>query len=136
MSDQSQDHSQKTEEPTQKRLTEAREKGQIARSQEVNHWFMILAFAILVGLLAPGAASGVTRILRSFIAQPHLMGLDSGALAALLRDTGAGLGWALALPALVAVLAATLAGLVQTGFLISTEPVKPKLPSLAAEATM
>ena len=54
MADDRQDDSQKTEEPTQKRLREAHDKGQVARSQEVNHWFMILAFAILLGLLAPG----------------------------------------------------------------------------------
>ena len=131
MADDSQDDSQKTEEPTQKRLTEAREKGQIARSQEVNHWFMILAFAILVGVLAPGAADGVTRTLQSFIERPHMMAVDGGALGPLLRETVARLGRALALPALVALLAAAAAGLVQTGFLLSAEPVKPKLEKIS-----
>jgi flagellar biosynthesis protein FlhB len=32
-----QDQSQKTEEPTQRRLDEARRKGQVATSREVNH---------------------------------------------------------------------------------------------------
>jgi len=131
MSDERPDDSQKTEEPTQKRLTEAREKGQIARSQEVNHWFMILALAILVGILAPGAAGGVARTLRGFVEQPHMMGLDGGSLAPLLRDTGSRLAWDLALPALVAMLAAALAGLVQTGFLLSAEPIKPKLEKIS-----
>ena len=40
------DDSQKTEEPTGKRLSDAREKGQVPRSQEVSHWFMILALAL------------------------------------------------------------------------------------------
>ncbi len=131
MADDRPDDSQKTEEPTQKRLTEAREKGQVARSQEVNHWFMILAFAILVGALAPGTADGVARTMQEFLARPHMIDLDSGALGPLLRETGARLGRALALPALVALLAAAAAGLVQTGFVFSADPVKPKLEKIS-----
>ena len=40
-----QDESQKTEEPTQKRLEEAHKKGEVAKSQEIKHWFMIFGHA-------------------------------------------------------------------------------------------
>ena len=36
-----QDNSQKTEDPTQKRLEEARKKGDIAKSQDVPIWFLM-----------------------------------------------------------------------------------------------
>ena len=35
------DQSQKTEEPSQKRLGEAQAKGQVVESQEVSHWFSL-----------------------------------------------------------------------------------------------
>ena len=71
MAEDRQDDSQKTEEPSQKRLQEAREKGQVAKSQEVGHWFMILAFTVMVGLLAPDIARGLTGALYGFVARPH-----------------------------------------------------------------
>ena len=41
------DSSEKTEDPTQKRLDDAHERGDVAKSQEVNTWF-IIAGATLV----------------------------------------------------------------------------------------
>ena len=35
------DDSDKTQDPTQKRLDEAHDRGDVAKSQEVNTWFMI-----------------------------------------------------------------------------------------------
>ncbi len=52
MADDQKDNSQKTEDPTQRRLEQAREKGQVAKSQEVTHWFMILAGALIVEVTA------------------------------------------------------------------------------------
>ena len=40
---------EKTEEPTPKRLRESRERGQVAKSQEINHWFMFLVVLNLLG---------------------------------------------------------------------------------------
>ena len=40
------DDAQKTEEPTQKKLDDARKKGQVASSQEVKSWAIIIAGAI------------------------------------------------------------------------------------------
>jgi flagellar biosynthetic protein FlhB len=42
------DSAQKTEKPTPKRLREAREKGQIARSQDLNTWAAMLATTVLL----------------------------------------------------------------------------------------
>jgi flagellar biosynthetic protein FlhB len=35
------DSADKTEDPTQKRLDDAHERGDVAKSQEINTWFMI-----------------------------------------------------------------------------------------------
>ncbi len=54
-----QDPSQKTEEPTQKRLADAERKGQVAKSQEVGHWFMILGITLALLMFAPTVARDV-----------------------------------------------------------------------------
>ena len=43
-----QDNSQKTEDPTQHKLEEARKKGDVAKSQDVPIWFLILATAAIM----------------------------------------------------------------------------------------
>ena len=131
MADDRRDDSQKTEEPTQKRLREAREKGQIAKSQEVGHWFMILAFAITVGYLAPGMAGGVAKALSGFVARPHAAAMDGAGLRDLLLETAGFLGLALLAPFALAMAAAVAAGLVQSGFVLSLEPLRPKLEKIS-----
>jgi flagellar biosynthetic protein FlhB len=125
------DESQKTEEPTQKRLQEAQQKGQVAKSQEVGHWFMILAFAIIVGFVAPGVVQGLGRALYGFVARPHTIPVDGSGLAGLLGELSARVGLALLLPVLLALAAAVAAGLIQTGFVFSAEPIKPKLEKIS-----
>ena len=52
-----QDESQKTEEPTPKKLMDARKKGEVAMSQEVKHWFILLAaLGILVAIARSAGA--------------------------------------------------------------------------------
>ena len=50
-----QDNSQKTEDPTQRKLEEARKKGDVAKSPDVPIWFLILATA---AIMAGGRAAG------------------------------------------------------------------------------
>jgi flagellar biosynthetic protein FlhB len=131
MADDRPDDSQKTEEPTQKRLREARDKGQIAKSQEVGHWFMILAFAITVGYLAPGMAGGIAEALGGFIARPHAAAMDAAGLRDLLLETAGLLGLALLPPFGLAMAAAVSAGLIQSGVVFSLEPMRPKLEKIS-----
>ena len=131
MAEENQDKSQKTEEPTQKRLDDARKKGQVAVSREVNHWFMILAATIMVMMLLPSAMTSFGGIFTKFIEQPHLISTDLIAMTEVLKGT-----WKdsvlVMLPTLVLlVLAAIAAGLIQNGLIISTEQMKPKLEKIS-----
>ena len=47
------DDAQKTEEPSDKKLEKARSKGQVASSQEVKSWFVLLAGTIGIVFMAP-----------------------------------------------------------------------------------
>lgn len=131
MAEENQDESQKTEEPTQKRLEDARQKGQVAVSREVNHWFMILAATIMMMMFLPGAMSNFGGIFTKFIEQPHLISTDLIAMTKLLRGAWKESVMAM-LPSLVLlVLAAIAAGLVQNGLIISAEQMKPKLEKIS-----
>lgn len=131
MAEESQDQSQKTEEPTQKRLDDAREKGQVAVSREVNHWFMILAGTIMVMMFLPGMMTDFGGIFVKFIEQPHLISVTPAGMTALLKST-----WTEAILAMLPsltllVLAALAAGLIQNGLIVSTEQLKPKLEKIS-----
>ncbi len=128
------DDSLKTEEPTPRRLEEAREKGQVAKSQEVGHWFMILALAMIIALLAPQAAARLTDALEGLIARAHLFPLDQGGLGRLLGSLVLEVSLVLALPLAVVVIAAVLSGFLQVGLIFTLEPLKPKLDKISLVA--
>lgn len=132
MAEDNQDDSQKTEEPTQRRLEQAREKGQVAKSQEVTHWFMILAAALLIGVFGKTFTEGVATSLYKLIEQAHSIRVDgSGALRSILMETFTQLGLAILLPVAVVLLAAFTAGFIQNGLVFSTESITPKLSKLS-----
>ncbi|MEM8811764.1 MAG: EscU/YscU/HrcU family type III secretion system export apparatus switch protein, partial [Pseudomonadota bacterium] len=41
------DDTEKTEDPTQKKLEDAHKKGDVAKSQEVNTWFIVAGIALV-----------------------------------------------------------------------------------------
>ena len=122
-----QDQAQKTEEPTQRRLDEARRKGQVASSREVNHALILAAGALLIGLIAPAVAGDVADTLGQLLAGAHRIAITPGDLGRLFAALLGELGWAL-LPAAVLLVGAALAsGLIQNGPVLSAEPLAPKL---------
>ncbi len=124
-----QDDGQKTEEPSQRRLDEARTKGQVASSREVNHALMLGAGALLVGVLAPAIAGDLGQALRRLLERPQEFAPAElhRAMAALLGEVGG----ALLSGALLLVGAALASGLLQNGLIVSTEPLAPKLERIS-----
>lgn len=128
MAENDQDDSQKTEEPTHKRLQEARDKGDVAKSQEINHWFMLTAFALTLGVFAPGVMRGIAEALLPFYAQAHDLRFGDGSL---LLDLLLEVFQLLAIPVAVFVAAAIAGGLFQHGLIFSAENMKPKLSKIS-----
>ena len=93
---------------------------------------MILAFAVIVGFFAPSIAGGLGRALVGFIERPHTLRLDGGSgLQGMMGTTLGAVALALAAPMVVLLLAALLASLIQNGFVLSHEQIKPKLEKLS-----
>lgn len=131
MAEDNQDASQKTEEPTQRRLEQAREKGQVAKSQEINHWFMFLAMTIVIGVFGGSLLRKIAASLYRFVEKPHTIRVDSLALREAVVAALADIALAAALPIALILLAAVLAGTVQNGLMFSAETIKPKLEKLS-----
>ncbi len=124
------DDSQKTEDPTSKRLSDAREKGQVPRSQEVSHWFMMLALALVVGIFSPSLMSDIGALLRPFLEQPHMIVLDNNGMRDLLTATALGILKVAAIPLAIILVAGLAAGTIQNGIIVTTEQIQPKLSNI------
>src|ERR1700761_5235149 len=99
------DSSDKTEDPTQKRLDDALERGDVAKSHEVNTWFMI-AGATLVLSSFSGSIGEIQVPLRNLIANSWMVRVDGPGLLALGQRLEYMLLAALGVPFLMLVIAA------------------------------
>ena len=127
MADQSSDKSQKTEEPTQKKLDDSRKKGEVAVSREVSHWFMILAATIIVALMVPSISTEIKLVLQKFLAMPHAISVEKGNLAKIIGDAAVQVGYVLVIPTILFLAAALASSAVQGGLVVAVERITPKL---------
>ena len=126
-----QDKSQKTEDPTAKRLDEAHKKGQVAKSQELNHFFILFAVTALVMIFGRGVLHGVGQIILPFLESPHAIPTDPAHLIGISWTIGTKLILLLAPPVALIIVAALAANLVQQGFVFSWEQTKPKFSKIS-----
>lgn len=116
----------KSEEPTSKRLEEARKKGQIARSRELNTLAVTLAGAIALLMYGAQMGDGLLRIMRSNFALPREVLLDDGSMALYLLAAGKD-ALVLLQPFLIVLLIASILGPIALGgWLFSAEALQPK----------
>jgi len=118
-----QDPDSKTEDPSQKRLADAREKGQVPKSQEFNHVFMLAAILASVMLILPFSFSRIVAGIVPFIERPHSFLMDHGNLGTILFALSMEIGIALVMPFVLFMIAALLASIIQVGWMFTTEKV-------------
>lgn len=120
--------SEKTEQPTSKRLREAREKGQVCKSQEVGATMVLLSvFGIFLG-----AGSFIWDTLVSMFELP-LRAMNMPFVAALSQTSSQVMDKGLTIVAIVlgtAICAGLTANLIQIGVLLSFKAAMPKLDKL------
>jgi flagellar biosynthetic protein FlhB len=127
------DAADKTEDPTQKRLDDAQDRGDVAKSHEVNTWFMI-AGATLVLSTFSGSIGGIQLPLRNLIANSWMFRADGPGLLALAHSLEYVLIAALGVPLLMLALAAIAGNMVQHRLVWSGESLKPKLSKVSPAA--
>jgi len=80
------DAEDKSEEPTGRKLGQAREEGQVPQSQEIRIWAGLVGTLVVLSLMGPGLAEDVSRLMLPFIAHPHDLPMDRESLGALLSN--------------------------------------------------
>jgi flagellar biosynthetic protein FlhB len=121
---------ERTEQPTERRLREAREGGQVARSRELETTAVLLAASLTLLLAAPSIVAAASDLLhQAFVISPEQASDERILGAALRRDAFAGLVLVVTL-SLPIMLAAVLAPMMVGGVVFSSKALTPDFSRL------
>lgn len=120
----------KTEEATPKKKSDARKKGQVARSKEVGLALTLLASTLILVILGSYVGDNLLATTRMFLSNYLMTNLDYNNLQNLILIVL----WRLAiiiLPVVVPIMIfGIVANFIQVGFMFTVEPIKPQLSKL------
>ena len=125
------DDSEKTEDPTQKRLDDALERGDVAKSQEVNTWFILAGAALILSSFSGSIAGALQSAMRNLIANAHAIKTDGGSLLVLLSNLEHMLISVFSVPLILIVVAAIAGNIMQHRLVWSAEAIKPRLNKIS-----
>ena len=128
------DDTERSEEPTQKRLDEALKRGDVVKSQEVNTWFIIAGAALILMSFSGSMGTGLTTTMRGLLANSYAIRVDGRGFLAMLSKICLEVVGAVALPLLLLVLAAAAGSLVQHRLVWSAEALIPRLSKISLAA--
>ena len=124
------DGGERTEDPTQKRLDDALERGDVAKSQEVNTWFMIAGATLVISSFS-GSIGGIQTPMRNLIANSWMIRVDGPGLLMLMQNLEYVLFAALGLPILMLIIAAIAGNMLQHRLVWSAQSLTPKLSKIS-----
>src|SRR5580692_1639846 len=127
------DSSDKTQDPTQKRLDDAHDRGDVAKSQEVNTWFMIAGGTLVMSTFS-GSVGGIEFPLRNLIANSWMFHTDGPSLLELAKSLEFMLIGALGVPFLMLGIAALAGNMIQHRLVWSAESMKPSFSKVSPAA--
>jgi flagellar biosynthetic protein FlhB len=125
---------EKTEDPTQKRLDDAHAKGDVAKSQEVNTWFVIAGATLVLSTFSGSMGGGILMPLRNLVANSWMIRTDGPSLLALAQSLEYALIAAIGVPLLMLMLAAIAGNMIQHRLVWSVESLKPKFSKVSPGA--
>jgi len=128
------DNDDKTEEPTQKRLDDAHARGDVAKSQEVNTWFVIAGGTLVLSTFSGSMGGGILMPLRNLVANSWMIHTDGAALLAMSKTLGYAVLAAVGVPLLMLMLAAIAGNMIQHRLVWSAEGLKPKFSKVSPGA--
>lgn len=134
------DQSQKTEEPSQRKLEKARERGQTFTSKEVNSFFSIFTLSLLVIMLGGVFTRSLLDKLKKFVTAPYEIiatlnknsgDIPTGNVMEILADLMLDVMPFIILPAFLMMLVNIISILGQQGIIYSPEVIKPQLSRIS-----
>src|SRR5215470_13826667 len=100
------DDTERSEDPTQKRLDEAVERGDVVKSQEVNTWFVLAGGTLILMSFSGAMTSGLDTTLRGLVANSYSIRVEGKGFLGITESLGMEVIAAIAVPMLALVLAA------------------------------
>lgn len=121
---------ERTEAPSEKRRQEAREKGTVAKSTEINSVLVLLAGILLLQMLGPWIYRELESVCRDTFMLIGTYGGSDASLVSLMRQSVITLG-RIVLPVVASIMViGIVANFVQIGFLFTLKPLMPKLEKI------
>lgn len=131
MSDEAPDQESKTEDPSQKKLDDAHKKGDVAKSQEVTTWFMLLGSTIVFTSMAPWAGAQLSASLSTIFMNADRFDVGGAGFADFFNGLALTMVAVMLAPLAVMVVCGVLANLVQHKPVWSTDPITPKFSKVS-----
>jgi len=128
------DDTERSEDPTPKRLDDAIKRGDVVRSAEVNTWFTIAGAVLVLMVFATPMAQTLQTTFRGVLANSYQIPADGPAVADLARKIAIDVLAALGIPLLLLSLAALLGTAIQHRIVFSVEPLLPRLSKISPAA--
>jgi flagellar biosynthesis protein FlhB len=125
------DDTEKTEDPTQKRIDDAIKRGDVVKSQEVNAWFVLAAAALVLLTFSVPMSTQLTAMFRGVIENSWRISADGGGLMRLARVLSLETLAAVAIPFLLLLLAAIGGNAIQHRLVWSGESLIPKFSKIS-----
>ncbi|MES2608547.1 MAG: flagellar biosynthesis protein FlhB [Pseudomonadota bacterium] len=125
------DEDQKTEAPTERKLEQAREKGQVPISKEIINWFFILTSCVVMLGILPYMARSLMGVMQPFLSAPDQMILDHDSLKKLGKHLFTNIAPIVAFPLVIMFVVLIIVGFMQVGTSLSLSSLKPKMSRLS-----
>src|SRR5258708_38568070 len=85
------DDTEKSEDPTQKRLEEAHERGDVVKSQEGSTWFVLAGATLILSSFSGSMSSSLMSMLRGLLSGAHGIPVDGRGLVQNMQTLGFGI---------------------------------------------
>jgi flagellar biosynthetic protein FlhB len=128
------DDTERSEDPTPKRLEEALKRGDVVKSQEVSTWFVIAGGTLVLMAFAAPMATSLQATLRGLLANAAAVRTDGHALVGLAGRIGLEVLASVAIPLLLLALAAAAGSLIQHRPVFTAQPLRPTLAKISPAA--
>jgi len=125
------DDASKTEDPTEKKLSDARKKGQVATSQEVKNFGILIAATIALMTIASPMANNVRLTIFPFVEHTNEYATDFESLRAVALGITLDLAWIMAPVFGLLIVAALFSNLAQSGLVWAADKIKPDFSKLS-----
>lgn len=128
------DQEDKTEDPTERRIEQAIERGDVPKSAEIGTFFVLAAGTLALMITGAAGTRDFVGGMRAFLANAHQVPMDSRGMMGLAQFSVSHIFAVIAIPFIFALMAGIAAGLVMHKPLFTFESMMPKLDRVSPMA--